>query len=133
MARSHLSVGEEFTGFERWVPGPSGGAWWSESRSFQGIIPHHAPPWLSSAGGAGDREGDPGRPALRPSLTPWGREGTACPGCVLSWGGGQRRLAQVRTRRKCPGTVSPVTQDQRPVWSWEGVVASARRGGEWRA
>lgn len=86
MARSHLSVGEEFTGFARWVPGPSGGAWWSESRSFQGIIPHHAPPWLSSAGGAGDREGDPGHPALRPSLTPWGREGTACLGCVMGRG-----------------------------------------------
>lgn len=40
----------------------------------------------------------------------------------------------MRTRRKCPGTVSPVTQDQRPVWSWEGVVASEGpedRAGEW--
>lgn len=114
------------------MPGVWGGAWWSESRSFRG---HHPPPrpapgsallgvqWTGKetqalpSGPASPRGAVRGPPG-------WG-EVAPIGMCAVMGERGQGRLAQVRKRRKCPGTVSLVAPEPAP-----GLELGGRGGGE---
>lgn len=102
------------------MPGLSGAAWWTESRSFPG---HHSPPHpalgsalLGAQWTGKETQALPSGPASPHGAVRgppgWGEVAPISVCAVMGEGSG--RLAQVRKRRTCPGTVSLVARGPAP-------------------
>lgn len=134
MARSYLSVREEFTGFERWVPRLLQGFGWSAHRCLLDTPRPIPDPVLGSAGSAVDRKETQALSLGWASPHGVMRGQPWLGGCCRGGGGQGRRLQEGGRRMGVHANIQRQGawwyRSHGPVLESGGVVASVLHGGE---